>query len=106
MPADAIATRPGEKLARINVRAGDDRVYQIDCQPLLRQHELLSGITDCDALGLSVSAARSRQGRYLEARIAAGSLPPGATHVDHILRATVRTSQGSVGVAVEVRVFA
>lgn len=106
MSADVVATLPGKPLERINMRAGDDRVFQIDCAPLLRQHELLAAIGQCEAIGIEIAGARTRQGRLLEVRISTTLLGDGITHTDHVLRASVKTSQGAVGVAVAVRVHA
>lgn len=106
MNADAVATVAGKPAPRINKRQGDDRVYRVDCTPLLRQYELLVAVTSCAAAGLQVSGGRTREGRFLEVRIAASSVVDGSSHQDHAMHAVLRTSQGAIDVAVDVRVFA
>ncbi|HOU64456.1 MAG TPA: hypothetical protein PK861_00290 [Thermomonas sp.] len=105
MNADAIATPPGAAAPKIAKRSADDRLYLIDCRPLLRRFELLSQVLDVQAPGLSVSLQRPRSGVFLEVRVAGGTVPTGQPHKDHALSASLRTSQGTVAVAVDFRVY-
>lgn len=102
---DAIATPAGKPAPRIVKRPTDDRAYSIDCAPLLRPHELLAGVTACDAPSLPGTTARTRLGRFVELRVGASEAPPATMpHKDHGVTLTVRTSQGAVAVAVDIRV--
>jgi hypothetical protein len=105
MNADAIASLPGAAAPKIAKRAADDRVYLIDCRPLLRRFELLSQVLDVQAPGLSVSAQRPRSGAFLEVRVAGGTVPTGQPHKDHTLSASLRTSMGVIGITVDFRVY-
>ena len=102
---DAIATAAGRPAPRIDKRAADDRVYRIDCEPLLRQYEMLAEVTRCEAPGLQISEARTRQGRGFEVRIAGGEVPEASPYKDHAISATLRTTQGTLSIAVDVRVY-
>lgn len=105
MQADAIASLPGQPAPRIAKRAADARLYTIDCSPLLKQLELLTGVVSAESAGLDVSAARTRQGLRVEMLIAGGSVPTSMPHKDYDVSVVVDTQRGRIAVQFEVRVY-
>lgn len=105
MQADAIASLPGQPAPRIAKRAADARLYTIDCFPLLKEHELLSAVVSAESAGLTVSDARTRQGRFVEVRVAGGPTPPVIPHKDFDVTIVVDTQRGRIAVQFEVRVY-
>ena len=101
--ADAVAAPAGKPAPRVIKRPAEDRLFLIDCAPLLRQHELLVAVTACDS-ALPVEA-RTRRGRYVELRVGPSAAPADGAHSGGgAITVAVRTTQGAVAVAVDVRV--
>lgn len=104
---NVIAKPPGQSPARIEKRANDERAYSIDCAPLLALHEMLVCVVSIDATpGLELGTVRTREGRYVEARIGACAVPAPEPHRDFNLRITLKTTQGTFEVGASVRVHA
>lgn len=102
--ADVIANPPGRPLGYLHKRPGDDRVFAIDCTPLLRPHELMIGPAGVEAPDLVIGPSRTRVGTLFEVRLAGGTVPAGQTYVDHMLAALARTTQGVIDIRICVRV--
>lgn len=106
MNADTIATPVGTTPARLLKRPGDDRPFVIDLAPVLRLHDLATGVDLAEAPGLTIGKARTREGRFAEVVIGGGQASEARPFTDYSLRLIVRTLSGAVEVAVDVRVIA
>jgi hypothetical protein len=106
MSADIQARPAGQPRPRIDLRAGDDRPFRIDCTLLLREHELMTQVTDAAAPQLGACRARTRQGRAVEVQLAGVAVPAGGPHLDTVLRVRATTTRGAVDIVVDVRVHA
>jgi hypothetical protein len=104
---DAVATAAGEAPAVVSKREFDSRVYRIDCGPLLNQFEMLTKVTRVDVENVVVDTqlTRTRDGRYFDVMLSGGTVRAGAQHEDIDLRAELRTTMGSIGVSLRVKVF-
>jgi hypothetical protein len=98
----------GQAAATIERRAGDDRVYAVDCGALLRQHELLVRVSGEPAagLGMQCQARPARGAKTLDVRLWGGALPEGRQHADAAVRLTVVTTQGALELVLPVRLRA
>ena len=105
--AVVMASPAGGSAARITRGVGDDRSYVVDCAPLLRKHEMLTGITSItpDA-GLTAGAGTLLRGRFLEVPLSGGTVSVGAPYTDYGLKASLTSTRGAVQMSLTVRVYA
>lgn len=108
MTAPIVITAAGQTATPIVRRAGEDRVYQVDCRALLRQHELLVRMAaePVAGLGMQCQARPARGARTLDVRIWGGELPESRLKGDGTVRLAVVTTQGVVELALAVRLVA
>jgi len=100
-----LASKPGQPSPKIEKRADDVRVVQIDCKELLEPNELIySKINIKGADNIIIDNVRTKQGKYLFFRASAGG--SALVHTDHKLVFNISTSLGStISVPVLLRVF-
>lgn len=105
---DAVAPLPGKPPVLLHKRPADKLGFTVDLQPLLGPAAAATGIEwiSCASDTLTLSAARTRAGRFLVFEAAGGLVEAPRPHQDHPVRAVVRTTAGTVEVAIDIRVHA
>lgn len=106
--APIVMTAAGQTATSIVRRAGEGRVYQVDCRAPLRQHELLVRMAaePAPGLGMLCQARPARGARTLDVRIWGGELQVSRLKADGTVRLAVVTTQGVVELSLAVRLVA
>ena len=98
------APKPGQVIPRIDKRTADIRIFQIDCQPLLGDNELITGnIVPTVPEVLKVDEILPKLGRYIVFKLSGGQTDlPYADYTLSFLVVTTYDNQISVPVLVRV----
>lgn len=88
------AALPGKPIPRIEKRTQDSKIFLVDCNALLTPNELITGEIVADSPpGVTITEARSRQGKYIQFRLSGG--PPVAPFAEYNLKFLVATTMNN-----------
>lgn len=101
--ADAVIARPaGQPRSRIEIGAGEDRTWRVDCLPAMRGAEWPVRVVSAAAPGFSVCEGRVREGRFVLLRLGGHG---GASAVGPV-ELLVETTAGRVSIKLDVQMHA
>ena len=99
------ARLPGQPMQRVEKFAGESRLVSIDCTGRLGQYELLVSVLDLKTDGAEVTSSKCTGGRFVELLFGPEHVPDGRPYIDHAVACVAQTNRGTLGVALEVRVY-
>jgi hypothetical protein len=94
---------PGQPLALIEKRAGDDRYCNLDCKLLLQQFELLASVQAVQGDAVDFSKTRVGAGNTIQLFLKALDYTASTPFIDTPVSVTCVTSQGTIQASALVR---
>ena len=99
-----LASKPGTPVPKLDKRTDDNKIFMIDCLPILCDKELVRGIVLNGTTPLTITELYAKEGRYIKFRVGGG--PTTVPYTDYLINFTVRTSKtNDITVPVTIRVF-
>jgi hypothetical protein len=105
MQANVIATKPGTAPPKVEKRTFDAKVFQIDCSPLLGEHELVHGEVIVNSPpGIVITNVTPILGKYVRFKAEGG--PTDIPYSEFLIHFIVQTSMGSdLSIPINIRVY-
>jgi hypothetical protein len=99
-----LATKPGTPTVKVEKRTADNKVFQIDCSPLLSNNELVHGEVIVNSPILNITNVSPKLGKYIRFRAEGG--PVDVPYADYLVSFLVQTSTNSeLSIPINIRVY-
>lgn len=96
---------PGQPAAILEKRAGDSRHYELDCQLLLREYELLVAVMSVQGEAVDLSLSKIGANNILKLYLNSAAYSANTVFIDTPISAICKTSQGTIQASVLLRVY-
>lgn len=94
---------PGQPLALLEKRASDERYYELDCQLLLREFELLACVMSAQGDAIDYAKSKISPNNTIAVYLNSVSYEASTPYVDVPISLVCKTSQGTVQASLTLR---